>query len=175
MMEHCRKLICSWTEMTSEEGVSKGGVPHQREILGRACRAALNHIKACAGTPLAAAADGVWCVTGMIFVGRSTSFMSTIFLLWLTASHVTPHILLTRACERRNMSGVLTGASHTHSPSTQPPPHPSLLLSCLRACIHTRAHTILHVTWAVTLEVLGFDRKSIWLTDECSYVWPGRK
>lgn len=168
MIEHCRKLICSWTEMTSEKGVSKGGVPHWREILGRTCRAALNHIKACAGTPLAAANDdGVWCVTGIILLAARPhscqlySFYGLLPPTW-------PHTFYLQEPAR----GVLTEASHTHSPSTQPPPiSPSVLVMCM----HSHAHTFLRVTWAVTLEVLGFDRKSIRLTDECSYVWPGRK
>lgn len=47
-------------------------------------------------------------------------------------------------------------------------PHlPSLCLSYMHAC----THTFLQVIWEVTPEVVGFDKKSIELTDECSFVW----
>lgn len=72
---------------------------------------------------------------GNELVGPSASFMSTVFLLWLAASHLTSHILPTRAVERRNMSRV----THTHTqmllPSTPP--------SCLS---YMHAYTHIHIS-----------------------------
>lgn len=53
-------------------------------------------------------------------------------------------------------------------------PHtfPHLLSLCL-SYMHACTHTFPQVIWEVTLEVVGFDRKSIELTDERSFVWLG--
>lgn len=104
-------------------------------FLGRACRAAVKHIKDAAG-------KAHWLLPlmecdGNDLVACSTLFVSTIFLLWLTASHVTSHILLTRGSEWRNMSGVLTEASHTHFLH---PISPSVL-----GYVHAHTHTHVHM------------------------------
>lgn len=71
MIEQCREmnLLLDWNDFLSCASCIERAVPHQREILGRTCIAAMNHIEASAGTPLDAAAhDGVWSLTRMILL-----------------------------------------------------------------------------------------------------------
>lgn len=153
--EREKKLICSCTWNDFWERVRHvlggGGCSTPEGDPGQNLKSCMNNIKASAGNPLAAAAaaaDGMWWE----WICRLLNF---IHYFPFTASHVTSHILLRRVSEGEilySISGVLTKALHTHS--------------LLVACMHT--HTLLRVTWPVTLGVLGFDRKSIQLTDECS-------
>lgn len=135
----------SRAELTSEAkqgdltGFSRGDP--RRDLLS------CHGIKTSTGALLAAD----WGVMGKDLVGCLMTFMSSVCLLWVTASNLTSHILLIRASERRSLS---SQASHQH-------PFPQILSHFWVACTHTCTHrlTFSSCHW-------GCDTRSIGLWQE---------
>lgn len=116
----------SRAELTSEAkqgdltGFSRGDPRH--DLLS------CHGIKTSTGALLAAD----WSVMGKDLVGCLMTFMSSVCLLWVTASNLTSHILLIRASERRSLS---SQASHQH-------PFPQILSHFWVTCTHTCTHRL---------------------------------
>lgn len=138
------KWICSWLRNYFWVG-SEMGWGGCSTVEG-----CMNHIKASVANPLAIAGDGVWwewiCRPLDLIHVNCIPFMASCLSRDLTYfTHRSPSVA-------RKMSRPDRGITHI-SLQVNPPSRP------LRAHPHT--HTSLDVTWPVTLEVLGFDRKSI--------------
>lgn len=157
-----QKIHLEWNDCWGKARCVKVGVSHQRKILARTYRAAVNHIKASTETPLAAAAaaDGVWCVKGMILLAQPHSCHYIPFMAYCLS-----HDLTFTLSSGEIICQEFWPRHHTHILLQLKPP--SLPLSWLRACIHTCTHIFSCHLGSDTI-VLGFDRKSIQLTDECS-------